>query len=140
MTIIERWNIRERIDDLGYVRRILSEQSDQNQADRNAGYDSSLSHAIKRLDQAISFLWNLDGSPKRDQAAGTMTHTKTSPTTAKQRYEARQQARCRRAYARGRAAARRGKPEKAYPYQITDPASVSWLAGYRGTAVTWEGA
>jgi hypothetical protein len=59
VTVIERWDLRERIDDLGKVRRVLSEQADR-QADR-AGYDSSLSHAIQCLDQAIGFLWDLEG-------------------------------------------------------------------------------
>jgi hypothetical protein len=61
----------------------------------------------------------------------------------KERYEARQQARCRKAYARGRAAAaydakRGGLKVALNPYGVTDPASVSWLAGYRGTAVNWR--
>jgi hypothetical protein len=63
VTVIERLDLRERIDDLGKVRQVLSEQSDRNQADRNGdGYDPSLAHAIKRLDQAIGYLWTLDAA------------------------------------------------------------------------------
>jgi hypothetical protein len=56
VSIIEQLVLRERIDDLGHVRRVLSEQ----QSDRNGGYDPALAHAIKRLDQTIGFLWNLE--------------------------------------------------------------------------------
>jgi hypothetical protein len=56
VSIIEHWTLRERIDDLGKVRRILSEQSDR------IGYDSSLTYAIQRLDQTIGYLWNLDAA------------------------------------------------------------------------------
>jgi hypothetical protein len=62
VTVIERLDLRERIDDLGKVRRVLSEQSDRNQADRNDGYDPSLAHAIQRLDRTIVYLWNLDAA------------------------------------------------------------------------------
>jgi hypothetical protein len=71
VTVIERLDLRERIANLGRVRRTLSEQADRqadrnqadrNQADRNNGYDSSLAHAIKRLDQTIGYLWNLDAT------------------------------------------------------------------------------
>jgi hypothetical protein len=56
VTIVEHWTLRERIDDLSKVRRVLSEQSDLN------GYDSSLTHAIQRLDQTIGYLWSLDAA------------------------------------------------------------------------------
>jgi len=152
MTIIERWALRERIEDLGHVRRVLSEQADRQASDRNAGqangYDSSLSHAIKRLDRTIGYLCLLDAdtrSPEREQAGRTTAST----TTGKERYKARQLARCRRAYARGRAAAARdakqdvkqGEPKVTpNPYGITDSASVSWTHGYRGIVVNWKDA
>jgi hypothetical protein len=78
VTVIERLDLRERIDDLGKVRRVLSEQSDQN------GYDSSLAHAIKRLDQAIGYLWSLDAasaSPKSAAGAEPATSPKSCPQT-----------------------------------------------------------
>jgi hypothetical protein len=56
VTVIEHLDLRERIADLGKVRRTLSEQADQNR------YDPSLAHAIKRLDRTIGFLWNLDAA------------------------------------------------------------------------------
>jgi hypothetical protein len=55
VTVIERLDLRERIADLGKVRCVLSEQAEQ-----NGSYDPSLAHAIKRLDQTIGYLWNLD--------------------------------------------------------------------------------
>jgi hypothetical protein len=67
VTLIEHLDLRERIADLGKVRCVLSEQADWNQSDdrnqsdrRNSGYDSSLAHAIQRLDQTINYLRNLD--------------------------------------------------------------------------------
>jgi hypothetical protein len=64
MTIIERWSLHQRIEDLGHVRRFLFEQADRQafdrQVDRNAGYDSSLAQVIKRLDRTIAYLCVLD--------------------------------------------------------------------------------
>jgi hypothetical protein len=56
VTVIERLDLRERIADLGKVRCVLSEQAEQDR------YDLSLAHAIKRLDQTIGYLWNLDAA------------------------------------------------------------------------------
>jgi len=54
VTVIERWILRDRIDFLA----VCAESCPSGPI--VDGYDSSLAHAIKRLDQAISFFWGLD--------------------------------------------------------------------------------
>ena len=73
------------------------------------------------------------------QRDGRATSTMTSTMTGKERYEARQLDRCRKAYNRGRAAAKHdakgdakgGEPRVTpNPYEVTDPGR-KFSVGYR---------